>query len=95
MGAVAAGPHNLQHLHAGVGHRNGPFPHGGGAAGDLVGGLRPGALGGQRRQERGVLGGGGLAAHDLVHDSIGLVIGQVLFADDFHDCFLNHGVISI
>ena len=95
MGAVAAGPHNLQHLHAGVGHRNGPFPHGGGTAADLVNGLRLGALGGQRRQKRRVLGLGGLAVHDLAHDGVGLVIAQVLLVHNLCDGLLNHDTLPL
>ena len=91
MSVVPASPHDLKDLHARV-HLGGVGAHGGGAAGDLVGGLRPGALGGQGGQEGGVLGGGGLAAHDLVHDGVGLVIGQVLLADDLYNGFLNHGL---
>ena len=89
VGVVAAGAHDLKDLHARV-HLGGVVPHGGGAAGDLVGGLRPGALGGEGRQERGVLGGSGLAAHDLVHDGVGLVVGQVLLVDDLYNGFLDH-----
>ena len=38
--------------------------------------------------------GGGLAAHDLVHHGVGLVVGQVLLADDLYNGFLNHGLSS-
>ena len=90
LGVVASGAHDLKEVHAGV-HPGGVGAHGGGAAGDLVGGLRPGAFGGEGRQKGGVLGGGGLAAHDLIHDGVGLAIGEVPLADDFHNGFFDHG----
>ena len=89
MGVVAAGAYDLEKLHAGI-YLGGVVPHGSSAACDLVGRLRLSALSGECRQKGCVLGGRGLAAHDLVHHGVGFVIGQVLFADDLHDCFLDH-----
>ena len=86
---VPAGADDLYNIHAGV-HFRGVVPHGGGAAGDLVDRLGLGALGGEGRQKGRVLGGGGLAAHDLVHDGVGLVVGQVLFAHDLYNGFFDH-----
>ena len=89
MGVVAAGAYDFKDVHAGI-DLDSVFPHGGSAACNFVGGLGAGALGGKRGQERGVLGGGGLAAHDLVHHSVGFVVGQVLFIHDLDNSFFDH-----
>ena len=89
MGVVAAGTHDLKDVHAGL-HLGGVVAHGGGAACNFIGGFRLGALGGKRRKEGRVLGGRGLAAHDLVHDSVGFVVGQILLIDDLYNGFLDH-----
>ena len=89
-GVVSAGAHDLKEFHAGL-HLDGVAPHGSGASGDLVGGLRSGALGGEGGKKGGVLGGGGLAAHDLIHHGVGLLIGEVPFIDDLDDGFFDHG----
>ena len=89
MRAVSAGTDDFKYLHAGF-HFYGTIPHGGGAAGDLIDRLGLGALGGEGRQKGRVLGGGGLAAHDLVHHGVGLIVGQVLFAHDLYNRFFDH-----
>ena len=71
-------------------NRGRKLAHGGCAAGNLVDGLRLGALGGQRSQKRGVLRRAGLSAHNLAHYRIGLVKRQVALHDDLLDGFLNH-----
>ena len=71
-------------------NHGGVVAHGGGAARNFVRGLSLGALGGKRRQKSCVLGGSGLAAHDLVHHGIGFVVAQVLLVDDLHNGFLDH-----
>ena len=71
VGVVAAGADDLEDVHAGV-YLCGVVAHGGGAACNLVGRLGAGALGREGREERCVLGGGGLTAHDLVHHGVGL-----------------------
>ena len=83
------GDNDLKDIHAGV-HLGGVVAHGGGAARNFVRGLSLGALGGKRRQKSCVLGGSGLAAHDLVHHGIGFVVAQVLLVDDLHNGFLDH-----
>ena len=90
VGAVSAGAHDLQRLKTGCIELDGVIPHGGGTAGYFVNRLRPGALGGQRRQKCGVLGGGGLAAHDLIHHGIGLFIAQIFLLNDLNNCILDH-----
>ena len=88
---VAAGADDLQHVHARI-DLDGVVAHGGGAPGNLIGGFGFGALGGKGGQERGVLGEGGFAAHDLVHHGIGFVVGQVLLAHNFYNGFFDHGI---
>ena len=73
-------------------------PHGGGTAGNVIDRFGLGAFGGKRRQERRVLGGACLPAHDLVHDLIGFVIGQVLFMNNIQVCakeIVNNEVIFV
>ncbi len=82
----ADGAHDIQYLKAGMLHRGGVVPHGGGTAGNVINRFGLGAFGGKRRQERRVLGGACLPAHDLVHDLIGFVIGQVLFMNNIQVC---------
>jgi hypothetical protein len=90
VGVVAPGTYDLEEFHPGF-YLGGVGAHGGGAAGNLVDGLRPGALGGEGREKSGVLGGSGLAAHNFIHHGVGLVIGEVPFADDFDNGFFDHG----
>ncbi len=90
VGPVAAGADDLEDVIVGL-QRGRVFPHGSGTAGDLRGGLGLGTLRGQGGEERGVLGRAGPPAHDLVHNGIGLVIREVLFVDDLHNGFFDHG----
>ena len=79
-------------------HRGGVAPHGGGTAGNFINRFGLGAFGGKRRQERRVLGGACLPAHDLVHDLIGFVIGQVLFMNNIQVCakeIVNNEIIFV
>jgi hypothetical protein len=79
-------------------HRGGVVPHGGGTAGNVINRFGLGAFGGKRRQERRVLGGACLPAHDLVHDLIGFVIGQVLFMNNIQVCakeIVNNEIIFV
>lgn len=74
------------------------FGHGGGTAGNFINRFGLGAFGGKRRQERRVLGGACLPAHDLVHDLIGFVIGQVLFMNNIQVCakeIVNNEIIFV
>ena len=89
MSIVAAGAHDFKDVHARV-HLGGVVAHGGGAACDLICGLSLGALGGKRCQKSCILGGCGLAAHDLVHHGVGFVVSQVLLIDDLYNGFLDH-----
>ena len=59
-------------------------------AGDLVDRFGLGALGGERREEGSVLRRGGFAVHDLIHDIIGFVIGQVFFINNLFNCICDH-----
>lgn len=96
--AIAAGAHDIQYLKAGMLHRGGVVPHGGGTAGNFINRFGLGAFGGKRRQERRVLGGACLPAHDLVHDLIGFVIGQVLFMNNIQVCakeIVNNEIIFV
>lgn len=93
VGVVAAGADDLEDVHAGV-YLCGVVAHGGGAACNLVGRLGAGALGREGREERCVLGGGGLTAHDLVHHGVGFVITEIALVDDLHDGFFDHGFNS-
>ena len=93
VGIVAACADDFKNIHAGV-HLGGVIAHGSGTAGNFVSGFRSRAFGGKCREERGVLCGSGLAAHNLVHDSICLVICEIAFAYDFDNGFFDHGCIS-
>ena len=96
--AKADGAHDIQYLKAGMLHRGGVVPHGGGTAGNVINRFGLGAFGGKRRQERRVLGGACLPAHDLVHDLIGFVIGQVLFMNNIQVCakeIVNNEIIFV
>ena len=82
----ADGAHDIQYLKAGMLHRVAwsrmavAQPEMSSIVSALV------LFGGKRRQERRVLGGACLPAHDLVHDLIGFVIGQVLFMNNIQVC---------
>ena len=93
MRPVAAGTHNLHQIGPGIDLYR-VVPHGGGTAGDFHNRLGLGALGGERREKRRVLGGGGLSTHYLVHHAVGLLIGEVLLIHNFDNRFFNHGFFS-
>ena len=87
---VAAGTNDFQDLHARMRHRCRVFSHGRSAAGNLIDGFRPGALGRERCKERCVLGGCGLAVHDFIHHFVGFFEGEISLSHDFLDSFFNH-----
>ena len=89
VGVVTAGADNFKNIHACI-DLYGMVAHGSGTARDLIRGLGLGALGRKRRQKSSVLGRGRLPAHDLIHDRVGLLVGQILLADDFYNSFLDH-----
>ena len=66
------------------------FAHGLRTAGNFVRGFGARTLGRQRRQKSCVLGWGGFAVHNFVHNGVGFVVIEVLFIDDFLNCFANH-----
>ena len=88
IGAVSAGAHDLQGVHV-VEQAHAVGAHPGGAGGDLVDGL---PLDGQGGQEGGHLNLAGLAAHNLIHDGGGGLVGKVLFGGELDDGFFNHGL---
>ena len=87
--AVAASADDLQQVHPGF-HAGGVIPHGRGAACDLIGCFRSGALCGKRGEECRILRGACFAAHDLVHDCVRLIKAQVLFVYNFYDAVFDH-----
>ena len=86
---IAARADDVEHVHR-MFDLERVVAHGHGRARDLIDGLGLRAL----RRERGEVGGilylRRLAVHDLVHDGAGLIIGEVLFTDDFLNGFLDH-----
>ena len=92
VGVVTAGPYDLKYIHAGI-DPGGVIAHGRRAARDLILCLSSGALGRQGRQKRGILGRCRLSAHDLIHDIIRFLIGQIFLAYDFDDCFFDHTLL--
>ena len=89
MRIVSARSNDLEDLHPRI-HAGGMISHGCSTSCDLLCGLRPGTLCGKCRQKCRILCGGRLAAHDLIHNGIRLIITQVFLVYDLHDCFLDH-----
>ena len=90
MRPVSAGSDNFQDLHPGMLHRSCQRTHRIGAAGNLINGLCLGRFCRQRRKEGRVLRRSGLAAHDLQHGFLRLVIGEIFLIHNLDNGFLNH-----
>ena len=93
MGVITAGADDFQYIHV-VGYLQGVVTHGSRTAGNFVNGFGFGALCGEGCKKCGILGGTGFAAHDFIHDAVRLIIGQILFVNNFYNSFFNHNVSS-
>ena len=89
IGPITSGPHDLERVHV-VEQTHTVGPHPGGTGSDLVDGL---SLDGQSGQKGGHLDLAGLAAHDLIHDGGGGIIGKVLPGGKLYNGFSDHGII--
>ena len=86
---VPAGSYDLEQLHICL-HFCRVIAHRCRTACDLVRGLCPCALGGKRCQKCRILRRCCLTVHNLVHNRISLIIGEILFVYNFYNRLFDH-----
>ena len=85
---------NLKYLHTSL-NLCGMIAHSCGTACNLICGLCSGTLGRQCGQKRGILGRARFSGHDLIHHGVCFIVGQVFFADNFHNGTFNHNAFLL
>ena len=86
---VAARADDVEHIHRMLDLER-MVAHGHGRARYLIDCLCLRALRRERREVGGILDLCRLAVHDLIHDGVGFVVSEILFADDLLNGFFDH-----